>query len=363
MSISEPIDEIMLHWEAARQQGRNLAPEELCAESPLLLDEVRRRMDAILAMEQILTGTQHNPHQTLLTMSDGVAPAPEHEPLPNIPGYEITRVVDQGGMGVVYAARQTALGRTVAIKMISGVRLKPKAVARFRVEAEAAARLQHPHIVQIFDVGQVHGRPYFSMEYVDGGSLAELLLRSPPAPRQAAELIETLARAVHAAHERGIVHRDLKPGNVLLTKAGTPKIADFGLAKRLDDDTPAPAVLERRATWLGSKRRKKDYIGPRTDVALGATCSMVHLAGRPFKPLDYAARRGPGADRAFAARTVHPARPRSHLPEMSGKSPRASLCQPTPPTICSGFSRWPANSTSAMRAGSGPAPQRQQRYL
>src|SRR5262249_42165963 len=113
----------------------------------------------------------------------------------------------------------------------------PEDLARFRSEAEAVARLQHANIVQIHDVGEQDGRPYFALEYVEGGSLAQRLGGTPQPSRPAAELVRTLAAAMDAAHRRGVVHRDLKPANVLLTADGTPKIADFGLAKRLDADT------------------------------------------------------------------------------------------------------------------------------
>ena len=142
-------------------------------------------------------------------------------------------------MGVVYKARQLRLNRVVALKMIlAGDHAGPEAAVRFLAEAEAVARLHHPHIVQVFAFGDHDGRPYFAMEYVDGGSLADRLAGTPVAgPGRAAELIETLARAIHEAHRQGIVHRDLKPANILLAADGTPKIADFGLAKRLDVET------------------------------------------------------------------------------------------------------------------------------
>ncbi|HEV3260827.1 MAG TPA: protein kinase, partial [Gemmataceae bacterium] len=156
-------------------------------------------------------------------------PAPRH-----IAGYEIVGVLGRGGMGVVYQARQVKLNRLVALKMIlAGQHAGPEQLARFRAEGEAVARLQHANIVQIHEVGEHDGQPFFSLEFVEGGSLAHKLAGVPEPPAQAARLVETLARAIEAAHQRGIIHRDLKPANVLLTADGTPKITDFGLAKHL----------------------------------------------------------------------------------------------------------------------------------
>jgi serine/threonine protein kinase len=285
MPTSELLDELMLRWEAARQQGKKLTAEEVCADAPQFAEEVRQRIRAVLAMEDVLGVTSHDLQRTLFWPHQGPPTNSEEEPLPRIPGYELIRVIDQGGMGVIYEARQIKLGRTVAIKMISGVRLRPKLVARFRTEAEAAARLQHPNFVQIFDVGEVNGRPYFSMEYVDGGSLADLLTQQSVSPSRAAELIETLAEAIHAAHVRGVVHRDLKPSNVMLTRDATPKIADFGLAKRLDNDSDHTHTGEILGTpsYMAPEQAegRKDEIGPATDVyALGAILYEL-LAGKP----------------------------------------------------------------------------------
>jgi mono/diheme cytochrome c family protein len=293
MATSDPIDELMLRWEAARQQGRKLSADALCAECPQLADELQQRIRAVLAMERVLGVGGPDPDKTMPTAPESPNGA-QAEVLPLIPGYEITRIVDQGGMGVVYEARQIELGRTVAIKMISGPRLRPKLVARFRAEAEAAARLQHPNFVQVFQVGEVNGRPFFSMEFVAGGSLAGLLARNPPSARRSAELIETLARAIHAAHERGIVHRDLKPSNVMLMADGTPKIADFGLAKRLDEDSGHTHTGEIMGTpsYMAPEQAegKKYQIGPATDVyALGAILYELLAAKPPFQgsgPLD-----------------------------------------------------------------------------
>jgi eukaryotic-like serine/threonine-protein kinase len=188
--------------------------------------------------------------------ADGPPPAPEDTPAkltrntraiatdltpgesreyPEVPGYEILGILGHGGMGVVYRARQLKAQRLVALKMIRAVEhASAHDRLRFEIETEAVARLQHPHIVQLYEVGEVRGQPFFSLEFCDGGTLTEQLKKQRPSPREAAELIETLARAMHYAHLRGVVHRDLKPGNVLRTAEGTPKITDFGLAKRID---------------------------------------------------------------------------------------------------------------------------------
>jgi serine/threonine protein kinase/photosystem II stability/assembly factor-like uncharacterized protein len=203
--------------------------------------------------------------------------------------YELLGEIGRGAMGVVYKARQRSLNRLVALKMLSAEpRPSAEDLARFRTEAEAVARLQHPHIVQIHDIGEQDGRPYLCLELVDGGSLARRLAGSPLAPHQAAELVETLARAMHRAHQAGIVHRDLKPANVLLTADGTPKITDFGLAKRLDQE-PGATQATQSGQILGTPcymapeqalgQRKE--IGPATDVyGLGAILYEL-LAGRP----------------------------------------------------------------------------------
>ena len=132
------------------------------------------------------------------------------------PGYDVLGELGRGGMGVVYKARQRSLNRVVALKVILGAgHAGPEQLARFRAEATAVARLQHPNIVQVYETGEHLGQPYFSQEYVDGGSLADRLKGEPQPPVAAADLVRTLAIAVHHAHERGVVHRDLKPANVL----------------------------------------------------------------------------------------------------------------------------------------------------
>ncbi len=159
------------------------------------------------------------------------------EPLPasaprQIGSYEVLEVLGRGGMGVVYKAYQPSLKRVVALKMVLDPQDGTQGMLRFRTEAEAVAHLQHPHITHIHEIGEHDGQPFLSLEFVDGGTLAGKLLRSLPMPREAAQFVELLARAMHYAHERGVIHRDLKPSNILLTKEGAPKISDFGLAKR-----------------------------------------------------------------------------------------------------------------------------------
>ena len=221
-------------------------------------------------------------------MAATVLPPGEVGKFPDVPGFEILGILGYGGMGVVYQARQLKANRLVALKMIRTVEdASPSERLRFQIETEAVARLQHPHIVQLYEAGEVRGQPFFSLEYCDGGTLSDQLKKQRPTVRKTAALIETLARAMHYAHLRGVVHRDLKPGNVLLAGAERmPKITDFGLAKRIDAearDVSQSGAIMGTAAYMAPEQAagKVRDTGPAADVyALGAllyTC----LTGQP----------------------------------------------------------------------------------
>jgi hypothetical protein len=202
--------------------------------------------------------------------------------------YEVLGELGRGGMGVVYRARHVHLNRTVALKMIvGGAHLSPAHLERFRTEAEAVARLQHQNIVQVYDVGEHDGAPHIALELVDGGNLAKKAEGKPQNAKFAAQTTETLARAVHVAHQAGVVHRDLKPANVLLTLDGQPKVTDFGLAKNLEagqGQTHAGGILGTPSYMAPEQAAGRVHdIGPPTDIyALG--CILYELlTGHPFR--------------------------------------------------------------------------------
>jgi serine/threonine protein kinase/WD40 repeat protein len=272
------------------------------------LFEVHRALESASVIEDMADKTEMH----------GTVPGPHAPPadgdIPVIPGYDVMRELGRGGMGVVYCAWQASLGRAVALKMIlAGAYAGPQDRARFRTEAEAIARLQHPNIVHIYDIGEHEGKPYIAMEYVDGSSLARRLAGTPLPARTAAELIEILARAIDHAHGRGIIHRDLTPANVLLqrdevtrVKAESsqlmgstssllappssllPKITDFGLAKNLAEErtlrTQTGAFVGTPSYTSPEQATGERNIGPAADIyALGAILYEALTGRPPFK--------------------------------------------------------------------------------
>jgi eukaryotic-like serine/threonine-protein kinase len=259
-------------------------PEEVCHDCPELLPEIRQRWETFRLIDQAVA--------ELLPESDtslgpaGAQPIPHPVELPQVPGYRVEALLGYGGMGVVYRAWHLGLSRPVALKMVlAGPWARPQEQERLIREARAVAALQHPNIVPVYDVGDVEGRPYFTMELVEGGSLADKIQGVPQPAREAAALVATLADAVHAAHQSGTVHRDLKPANILLTKNGTPKVTDFGLARRLQNG----AGLTLSGAALGTPsyvapeqaRGEKKAIGPATDIYALRVILYEMLTGRP----------------------------------------------------------------------------------
>ncbi|MFZ9822509.1 MAG: protein kinase domain-containing protein, partial [Gemmataceae bacterium] len=205
---------------------------------------------------------------------------------PNVPGYDILGELGRGGMGVVYRAKQRGLGRMVALKMIlGGANVNPEDVARFELEARAVGSMTHPNIVQVYEVGEFNGAPYFSLEFVDGGPLDKKLENSPQPAEWSARMMLQLARGMAYAHSKQIIHRDLKPANVLVSKDGVGKIADFGLAKKMDADdgkTRAGSIMG-TPSYMPPEQAggQTEEIGPLADIYSLGAMFYEFLTGRP----------------------------------------------------------------------------------
>jgi serine/threonine-protein kinase len=275
-------------WEENYAQGRDLPVEELCPGHPELAAELQRAIEALKRVRQILDENPPGPDplETVLPPS----PPPREGDCPTLDapaGYQVLGLLGRGGMGLVYKARHVALGRVVAVKMVlAGGHAGEDEKRRFLREAESVAKVRHPGVVQVYDFGTHQGLPYFTMELCEGGSLADRLGGAPLPAREAARLVEQLARAVQAAHEAGVVHRDLKPANVLLAADGQVKVTDFGLAKQVEGSglTATGAVMGTPSYMAPEQAQGRKDIGPAADVyALGAVLYECLTGRPPFK--------------------------------------------------------------------------------
>jgi len=261
--------------------GQAVDLEAVCGEHPDLAAELRRLWGAVMVADAAGSHSHQSAEPELTEWPETML-----QPPCRFAGYELLEEIGRGGMGIVYRARQLNLDREVAVKMILRGPLASGADReRFRVEAEATARLDHPNIVPVYEVGQSQQRPYFSMKFIRGRTLSSLLAERPLPPREAAQILAAVARGIHYAHQHGILHRDLKPSNILIDQHGQPHVTDFGLAKRTGDvtvitqtggvlGTPAYMAPEQAAGDRGE-------VGPASDVySLGAILYHM-LTGRP----------------------------------------------------------------------------------
>ena len=264
--------------------GESPKLEEFFWRFPGFAERLRRQLGLHRALAEASPRTETGREE-----DDGEEEHGAEREVPLVPGYKILGILGQGGMSVVYMARQARLNRLVALKVIRAkVYAEPEIAARFRDEAEAAARFQHPNIIQVHEVGEFDGLGFLVLEYASGGSLQQKLANTPQPPRAAAQMTEHLARALHYAHQRGIIHRDLKPANVVLTEEGIPKVTDFGLAKLMERE----AGVTRTGDILGtpSYMAPEQARGTPGDVtasadiyALGAILYEMLTGRPPFK--------------------------------------------------------------------------------
>src|SRR5262245_54154345 len=277
---------------AAKRDGLEPDVEQAVARHPDLADEIRSLWATVWVAEEI---------------ARSLAPAPAHDDHAGVPSatsdresaspparrfgeYELLEELGRGGMGVVSRARDVARGRVVAIKrLLRGPEASSQDIERFRLEAQSASRLAHPHVVPVFQVGECEDQPFFTMQYVEGTTLARKLADGPMPAADAAPLLIPVCRAIEYAHERGVVHRDLKPSNILIDLQGNPYVSDFGLARRIDVDpslTPSGALLGTPSYMAPEQAGRlssggKAAVGPASDVyGLGAILYHM-LTGRP----------------------------------------------------------------------------------
>jgi eukaryotic-like serine/threonine-protein kinase len=283
------------------QQGKAVDIEAAAREHPALAAELRELWATAMIAEDFgsFSGDMADPANEPTIVLDSHSGGGLRQAFPQEFGdYELLQEIGRGGMGVVFQARQLSLDRIVALKMILRGELASNAdMARFRAEAESAARLNHPHIVPVYEVAEHDGQPFFSMKYIAGTTLAARVAESDISSREASELLLPVCRAIADAHRCGVLHRDLKPSNILIDTAGCPYVSDFGLAKRIrlgdraatDGDEPSLAGLTQSGAILGTPgymapeqaAGQRGEIGPGTDVySLGAILYAL-LTGRP----------------------------------------------------------------------------------
>jgi eukaryotic-like serine/threonine-protein kinase len=280
MSTGPRLTSLLLRYEELRERGVDVSPESLCRDCPELLSQFKQQLDSLSSINNLL-------ERTSPTIASSGPPSFQ---CPRIPGYEIIEELGRGGMGVVFKARQLKANRLVALKMVlAGELAGATAQLRFRAEAEAAANLDHPNIVPIYEIGEFEGRMYFSMKLIEGASLAQV---KPRDRRDEVRIVAQIARAVHHAHQRGIIHRDLKPSNILLdtnekdqARPNVPHLTDFGVAKRID----GASAITCSGTVIGTPsymapeqaEGRRDGVTTAADIySLGAILYEL-LTGRP----------------------------------------------------------------------------------
>lgn len=270
-------------------QGELVDFDSVCRDNPQYADDLRKLWGAVLVTDTAGAIADETPRSGDRSSVDDSSVRWRSLMLPTTIGdYELIEEIGRGGMGVVFRARQISLGREVAVKMISRGRLASEAdLQRFVAEAAATAKLEHPNIVPVYEVGDIDGRPFFSMQFVDGQTLADRLSDGPIDPREAAELVATIARAVAFAHSEGVLHRDLKPSNILIAADGTPMIMDFGLAKQLDTEEglTRSGMLVGTPAYMSPEQAsgRRGLVGPVSDVySLGCVLYFALTGRAPF---------------------------------------------------------------------------------